>query len=98
MICQNCKVNVQDDFRFCPSCGSPVVLRSVCPGCGKEIGAGWAACAHCGYKFTNQPAANMQHQNTYHEPKHGYYHGSSSGRMYGGHQRRKGFLGRLFSS
>lgn len=98
MICQNCKANIQEGFRFCPGCGAPIGQKPVCPGCGKETSAGWVACAYCGYKLINQPLSNIPHQSTYYEPKHGYYHGSSSGRMYGGHQRKKGFLGRLFSS
>ena len=37
MICQNCKNNLQGDFKFCPSCGAPVTQKPFCPGCGKEF-------------------------------------------------------------
>jgi hypothetical protein len=100
MICQNCKNNLQGDFKFCPSCGAPATQKPFCPGCGKEADASWQACPHCGYRLIG-PAPGAPPQRTIYEPKHGYYHGSSSGRIFGSrsgrHHRRKGFLGSLFS-
>jgi hypothetical protein len=102
MICQNCKANLQGDFKFCPSCGASVAQKGFCPGCGKETEASWLACPYCGQKFNNPSAQVLPQQHTIYEPKHGNYHGSSSGRLFGGqggkHPRRKGFLGGLFSS
>jgi predicted amidophosphoribosyltransferase len=103
MICQNCKTNLQGDFKFCPSCGAPAAAqKGFCPGCGKETEANWLACPHCGQRF-NSPSVSVPHQqNTVYEPKHGYHRGSGSGHLFGGHSgkhhRRKGFLGSLFSS
>jgi hypothetical protein len=103
MICQNCKANLQGDFKFCPSCGAPAaVQKGFCPGCGKETEASWLACPHCGQRFSGPSVSTPPQQNTVYEPKHGYYHGSGSGHSFGGnsgkHRKRKGFLGSLFSS
>ena len=101
MICQNCKNNLQGDFKFCPSCGAQVTQKPFCPGCGKEADASWVACPYCGYKFSGQSVNTPPPQRPVYEPKHGSYHGSSSGRIFGSrsgkHHRRKGFLGNLFS-
>ena len=101
MICQNCKNNLQGDFKFCPNCGAPATQKPFCPGCGKEADASWQACPYCGCKFNGlSPVAPPQR--TIYEPKHGSYHGSSSGGIFGSrsgnHRRRKGFLGSLFST
>ncbi len=102
MICQNCKTNLQGDFKFCPSCGSPSTKKPICPQCRKETDPGWAVCPHCGCRLNAAPVQiNPQPQALY-EPSHGYHRGSSSRRSHGGHpgnyNRKKGFLGRLFSS
>ena len=103
MICNNCKTNLQGDFKFCPNCGAPAANKFFCPGCGKETEANWQACPYCGQKLSGTPAPMPPHQGAVYEPKHGYYHGGSSSRHLfgshsGKHRRRKGFLGSLFSS
>ena len=102
MICQNCKTSLQGDFKFCPGCGAPATAQKpFCPGCGKETQVGWQACPHCGQRLNSPSVSIPPQQNVVYEPRHGYHHGSNSGRFFGGHsgkKRRKGFLGNLFSS
>ena len=102
MICQNCKTELPPEFKFCPNCGNAVAQKSFCPGCGKQTEAGWAACAFCGFRLTPQshaapPSPPPSPPQGYYEPRHGHNHGSSSGH-YGDRHRKKGFLGKIFSS
>ncbi len=100
MICQNCKTELPPEFKFCPNCGTAAAQKSFCPGCGKPTEAGWTACAFCGFRLTPQSHAAPPPPpppQGYYEPRHGYHHGSSSGH-HGDYNRKKGFLGRIFSS
>lgn len=44
--CPKCSIHVQEDFVFCPRCGTE--LLSACPGCHRAVEASWSNCAYCG--------------------------------------------------
>lgn len=44
--CISCGASVQDNSRFCPSCGS--LLTRACPSCGAEVSAAARFCETCG--------------------------------------------------
>ncbi|MCW2278481.1 zinc ribbon domain-containing protein [Heliophilum fasciatum] len=108
MQCTRCQRMIQDDFRFCPHCGTETAPAR-CPGCGKTTNPDWAACPYCGVALKGAPprpaafvppAAPMPPHPPVHPhpggtvfgiPVHGRHYSSSA-------YKRKGFLGRLFSS
>ncbi|MGH2818400.1 MAG: adenylate/guanylate cyclase domain-containing protein [Actinomycetota bacterium] len=47
--CPSCTAQVNDDARFCPSCGTALV--AVCPSCGAEARLGTQFCASCGHRL-----------------------------------------------
>jgi RNA polymerase subunit RPABC4/transcription elongation factor Spt4 len=44
--CPSCRIPVQEDFVFCPSCGTD--LLKACPECHRAVEAQWPHCAFCG--------------------------------------------------
>lgn len=44
--CTGCGTPVQDDFVFCPSCGTN--LLTACPECHRAVETKWTHCAYCG--------------------------------------------------
>ena len=44
--CPNCNTRVQEDFVFCPRCGTE--LLSACPECHRAVETNWSNCAYCG--------------------------------------------------
>lgn len=44
--CPQCQRPVQEDFVFCPHCGTD--LLSACPVCHRAVHADWTHCAFCG--------------------------------------------------
>src|ERR671919_902863 len=47
--CPTCKSTVGDEARFCPSCGTALVVT--CPACGAEMGLGTQFCSSCGHRL-----------------------------------------------
>ncbi len=96
MNCPNCQQNLQNDFRFCPYCGSEVNRGLFCPSCGNKVEQNWVSCPQCGSALkgiTSRQAPQQQIPRPEHQP-YGYRHSSTGGK----HRRKKGFLGGLFSS
>jgi len=44
--CPTCKTTLQDDYVFCPKCGTE--LLKACPSCHRAVEATWQNCAYCG--------------------------------------------------
>lgn len=44
--CPTCSTPVQEDFVFCPSCGTELLIA--CPECHRAVEAKWTHCAFCG--------------------------------------------------
>jgi len=44
--CPKCSTPVQEDFVFCPNCGTELVMA--CPECHRAVEAKWTHCAFCG--------------------------------------------------
>lgn len=44
--CPSCNAPVQEDFVFCPRCGSEIL--SACPSCHRAVQTDWTRCAYCG--------------------------------------------------
>lgn len=102
MNCPGCQKSLPDEFKFCPHCGVQVVNN--CISCGKQTDPTWVSCPHCGTALksrpnqqfpVNQPPPPQPQPQQYQQPpyQHGYHQGSSSRK-----QRKKGFLGRMFSA
>jgi hypothetical protein len=64
---------MQDDARFCPFCGTPVIVETFdCPNCGTENDLQAPACANCGLIFkpkTTQPPPKEQLHDLFEESK-----------------------------
>jgi hypothetical protein len=56
--CKHCGFPVDQDFSFCPGCGSRLGAAP-CPACGQKVEASWGMCAYCGY-----PLGEVQGQST----------------------------------
>ncbi|MBM3678873.1 MAG: zinc ribbon domain-containing protein [Actinobacteria bacterium] len=46
-VCPNCQNKIEQDFRVCPVCRTP--LKEPCPGCGKLAQLGWNVCPYCAH-------------------------------------------------
>jgi hypothetical protein len=55
--CPNCEKKVQQDFEFCPNCGTK--LRITCPSCGKPTTAGWKVCPYCEAKLDRSESESI---------------------------------------
>ncbi len=107
MICPSCQKPLQEDFKFCPYCGAQAIKTTNCFSCGKQVEPSWLSCPYCGTSLKGRgnqhipgqpPPPQRPPQHYPQEPyppryAHGRYHSSSSRK-----QRKKGFLGRIFSS
>ncbi len=49
--CPSCGGEVEDAFKACPACGTPLT----CPGCDKSIRGGWNVCPWCMTKLETAP-------------------------------------------
>ena len=66
-ICPNCGKSVDDDSRFCSSCGASISVPQAtaqetvfCPNCGERIPADSVFCPNCGVSFWSAPAQDAQ--------------------------------------
>ena len=58
--CTHCGFSLQNDFTFCPHCGTN--LRTAeCSACGQKVDPNWSACAYCG-----SPLGEVQGQLAHH--------------------------------
>lgn len=48
MICPNCYITYDDDFKFCPYCGTKKPKPKICPICHSEQKIGFNFCPKCG--------------------------------------------------
>ena len=46
--CPSCGANVASGKKFCPECGSPMVIKKVCEKCGAELSSAQKFCPECG--------------------------------------------------
>ena len=53
--CPRCGRFVDDEFIFCPDCGS--TLRRTCPSCGRFAGSDWSVCAYCRHDLRHRRSA-----------------------------------------
>lgn len=44
--CPSCGAAVQEDFVFCPRCGTEIL--TACPSCHRAVQTDWSRCAFCG--------------------------------------------------
>ncbi len=98
MNCLNCQKVLQGDFKYCPYCGVEVKKNLTCPSCGNKTESAWVSCPYCGAALRGtapQQAPPQQAPQPQQPPPYGYHYGSSSNRK---HRKRKGFLGKIFSS
>lgn len=56
--CPNCRKPLDDNVRFCDSCGAQVHPTVQCPNCGKESPAEYAFCQYCGSPLKAAVSAN----------------------------------------
>ncbi|NLX91383.1 MAG: zinc ribbon domain-containing protein [Firmicutes bacterium] len=105
MNCPSCRKTLQEDFKFCPYCGTQIINN--CPSCGKKVEPSWLACPYCGTALKAKTGVNpnitvqppqpppQYYPQDPHLPHfaHGRYYSSSYRK-----RRKKGFLGRIFSS
>ncbi len=55
--CPDCKNPVQQDARFCPSCGHQLLVIQQCRSCGKNLPAKAGFCPKCGKPVEQKPVA-----------------------------------------
>ena len=48
MKCLNCHKIIDDDSKFCPLCGKPILTERICPGCGLSNSLSSRFCKECG--------------------------------------------------
>ncbi len=60
--CPDCRHPVQQDARFCPSCGHQLLVINKCNSCGKNLAAGARFCSQCGQAVEQKPKARTCRQ------------------------------------
>jgi len=60
--CPNCGTAVQEDFVFCPHCGSEIL--NACPSCHRAVQTDWMRCAYCGADLLAEKAAPAPHSHS----------------------------------
>lgn len=55
VLCQHCNKSFDDDFEFCPYCGTPKPAPNFCPQCTIDIPSDFRYCPKCGTKLMSRP-------------------------------------------
>jgi hypothetical protein len=56
MFCTNCGKEVDNNAKFCGSCGKPIAVSGFCPACGAQTSAAAEVCSGCGTRLVSQVA------------------------------------------
>lgn len=62
-VCQNCKLEYEDEVSFCGRCGMALVREEknlFCPYCGKKLSGEYAFCPYCGKNLQNTCSQDFQ--------------------------------------
>lgn len=51
IVCPKCNRQLDDESKFCDSCGEKIPQSVVCSSCGKQMSEGFAFCQYCGTKM-----------------------------------------------
>lgn len=51
--CTNCGIELNENMKFCPNCGSSIPVKKVCTNCGTELIEGMKFCHNCGASVEN---------------------------------------------
>lgn len=54
IFCTKCGKEVNENEKFCPSCGEPIKKANTCPSCGNNIKEGTKFCDKCGASLTKE--------------------------------------------
>ncbi len=58
-LCQDCKLPVPKDARFCHHCGHQIVVFSKCATCGKNLSSSAKFCSRCGDPVSKTPTEKI---------------------------------------
>lgn len=60
--CPQCSAPVQEDFVFCPRCGTEIL--TACPSCHRAVQTDWTHCAYCGTDLLVGAAQDSMHSHS----------------------------------
>ena len=59
ITCPDCRLPVQKEAKFCPSCGHQLLIFQKCAGCGEDLPSNAKFCLQCGRPVELKPQARM---------------------------------------
>lgn len=63
MICKSCGKEIDDGSKFCPECGTKVILKKICPNCGTEVDFKQKFCSECGCSLSTDVKESSKVEN-----------------------------------